>query len=92
MLLGNTPCMHIVSKDRRGKYIALSSSMLDLYHPHKTGVYGVFSKKFDNTDKNQLWSYDADKDTIVSLAHNKYVITMGVKKNLYIYLDLGLKN
>jgi hypothetical protein len=84
--------MHIVSKDKRGNEIALSSSRQDLYHPYKTGVYGVFSKKYDNKDKNQLWSYDAEKDVIVSAAHNKYVITMGVKKNLYIYLNLGLKN
>lgn len=72
--------------------VALSASKQDLYHPHNTGVYGVFSAKYNNIDKDQLWAYDAEKDAIVSLSHKGYVITMGVKKNLYIYLNLGLKN
>lgn len=84
--------MHIVATDQTGKKVALSTSQQDLYHPHNTGVYGVFSDSYEKANKNQMWAFDAKKSVIRPLAHENYALTMGVKKNLYVYLDLGLKN
>lgn len=63
-LLPTTKCFHITYTDSMGQTLALALSRQDMYFPKKTGVYRMYAAPLNNTDKAQLFAYDADKDTI----------------------------
>lgn len=71
---------------------ALAVSKVDQFHPAKTNTYSLYAAKFDNKAKTQMWSYNADKDTLTPHEYPKYVVTSGVKHNLYVFFDMGLMN
>lgn len=91
-LLPTTQCVQFTMTDRNGDTLALTMSQEDLYAPKKTGVYGLYAAPLNNTNKAQMFAYDADKDTIKPHLYNKYVLTEGVKNEVYAFYDLGLMN
>jgi hypothetical protein len=81
-----------VTKDKKGVKYALAVSKRDMYFPSNTSVYSLYATKFNNTSKSQMFSYDSVKDTLSPHTNLKYVVTSGVKHNLYVFYDMGLMN
>ena len=81
----------MLSTDKEGNQIALTASKKDKYAPYATGVYNVFSEKLTGS-KHQRWSYNAKKQNVESVAYKGSIVTEGVKHDLYLYSNLGLKN
>jgi hypothetical protein len=92
VLLQGAECFYLLGKDENNKELALTASKRDLYHPLSTGVYNAYVGPWVWGNKQQLWKYDDKKDTIISHFYKDNVLTEGVKHNLFLYYDLGIKS
>lgn len=91
----DSSCFYVISKankDEQGAQIALTAHNVDMYAPFNTGVFPVISSAFAKNEKRQQWKYDASKQIISNIAYPGSVITEGVQHNLYLYMNMNLKN
>ena len=63
-----------------------------MYAPFDTGVFKIFSEGLVPGNKLQQWKYTAKTHNVESIYYKGSIVTEGVKHDLYLYADLGLKN
>ena len=63
-----------------------------MYAPFDTGVFKIFSEGLVPGNKLQQWKYTAKTQNVESINYKGSIVTEGVKHDLYLYADLGLKN